>query len=194
MKKIATCPVCGRDVNDVDDVKEVGGQAYHEECAPTEAPAPVKPAEGGKKVKVDKDALLRQLVEKVGELSQQVAELKQGRSAPATRQARPKSEKGQPRPNVYYVVRGFPSDKRPPQCIRVYRALAQAAPAPAEGEQHSRMTELDVWNALMAEPFPSTKPNPRLGAWNHVQTPYYIFKYYRADMINAEFVAGPFDV
>lgn len=198
MKKITTCPSCQRDVNDVDDVLEVKGVVYHEECAPgtgapqESAPAPTpqidkpaKPEKGGKMS--SKDELLMKLVDLVGDLQAEVRELKQQRHAAPARVAKPKSEKGQPRPHVYYVIKGFPSEKRPPQCLRVFRALAQAAP---EG---GRMTEMDVWNALMDGQFPSTKANANVGAWNYSQTPFYIFKYYRADMIDAEYVQGPFD-
>lgn len=203
MKIIGTCPKCTRNIEQGDDVLEVRGVVYHEECAPPAEPPVEVPSQpeslasknGGKKVKKDtRDELLEKLIGLVGSLQQEVAELKARPTASVVeRPKKTKSEKGAPRPNVYYVISGFPSEKRPPQCIRVFRAIAQAAPAPAEGAKGSRMTEMDIWNALMAEPFPSTKPNPRLGAWNHVQTPFYIFKYYRADMIDAEYVQGPFD-
>ena len=198
MKKIGTCPACSRDIESGDDVVEVNHVVYHEGCEPAtpqakpEPPAePVEPK--GEKVEKQPKMTQAQMIERltglVASLASEVAELKNNRAAaPAARASKPKSEKGAPRPHVYYVIKGFPSEKRPPQCLRIFRAIAQAAPA------DGRMTEMDVWNALMAEPFPSTKPNPKIGAWHHVQTPFYIFKYYRADMINAEYVAGPFDV
>jgi hypothetical protein len=70
----------------------------------------------------------------------------------------------------------------------VFRAIAQAAPA------DGRMTEMEVWNALMSEPFPSERASKSVGSWNYRQTPFYIFRYYRKDMINAEYIKGPFDV
>lgn len=192
MKIIGKCPACDRDIESGDDVVEVKGVAYHEGCEPAVEPVVTEPVvepvveTKGKKMS-KQDEMLAQLVALVGDLSAQVASLKANQAATPTAK-KAKSEKGAPRPDVYYVIKGFPSEKRPPQCLKVYRAIAQAAP---EG---GRMTETDIWNALMDGNHPSTKANKNVGSWNYAQTPYYIFKYYRADMINAEYVSGPFDV
>jgi hypothetical protein len=198
IKYVGKCPTCVRGIERGDDVVERGGVVYHEECAPPElaaAESAVVPVvkvpslpelqalvkSGGKKKMGKQDELLAKLLEAVGHLTDEVAELKARPTLVAPPAARKKSEKGQPRPTVYYVLKGFPTEKRPPQCLRVMRALAQAAP---EG---GKMTEVEVWNALMG-------PGNKLGPWNYQQSPFYIFKYYRADMIDAGYVVGPFDV
>jgi len=214
IKYVGKCPTCVRGIERGDDVVERGGVVYHEECAPPGTGAPVATAtssssavgaeeravvpslpelqalvkSGGKKKMGKQDELLAKLLEAVGHLTDEVAELKARPTLVAAPAARKKSEKGQPRPTVYYVLKGFPTEKRPPQCLRVMRALAQAAP---EG---GKMTELDIWNTLMAESFPSLKPNPSLGPWNYVQDPFYIFRYYKLQMIEGDYLLGPFQV
>ncbi len=208
IKHVGICPApgCGRGI-EADDVVERGGVLYHDGCEPpaaeepsaaaeklVEAPTVTEPvvepvAESAVVKEMTADEKMARLLEIVGALTAEITVLKQRPAAVSVAAVRkPKSEKGAPRASVYYLVKGFPSEKRPPQCLRVYRAIAQAAP------EDGRMTEMDVWNALMDGEFPSTKANARLGAWNHVQTPFYIFKYYRQDMIAAEYVQGPFDV
>jgi hypothetical protein len=195
MKIIGICPTCLRNIESGDDVVESDGVAYHEECSPA---SPVEipknlivesaAVPGGVRVKKTKQAeQIEQLLAVVKSLSAQVAELT-AKPAASEKPKRTSSEKGSPRVGVYYVIKGYPTDKRPPQCIKAMRALAQAAP---EG---GRMTEMEIWNALMAEPFPSTTASKSVGVWNYVQTPFHIFKYYKGPMVDAEYLLGPFDV
>lgn len=196
--KNENCPKCERILDPLDDVVEFNGLVYHEECKPTIAlePAvvpevPESPAKKGKKVAkpTNSEELLQKLLDTISSLSKEVADLKARPAEVATvAPKRSKANKGAPRPFIYYTLRGYPTEKRPPQCLRVMRALAQAAP---EG---GKMTELDIWNALMAEPFPSQKAHPSLGPWNYVQDPFYIFRYYKLQMIDGDYLLGPFQV
>ena len=197
MKIIGTCPACSRNIEQGDDVAPYQGKTYHEECVPAAEPTPAlappsQPeslVESKKEKKMSKDEMMMALIQQMTALTQKVAELESrpatAAAAPAAR--KPKSEKGAPRPDVFYVIKGFPSEKFPPQCLKVYRAIAQATP------ESGKMTEVDIWNALMVEAHPSTKASKSVGSWNYRQTPFYIFKYYRQDMIAAEYVLGPFD-
>ncbi len=109
-------------------------------------------------------------------LKTQIAELSTTRTAaPAAKT----TKKGEPRPHVHYVLKGFPTEKYPPQCLRVMKCLAQAAP---EG---GKMTETEIWDALMGE-------GNKLGTWNYRQTPFHIFKYYHNPMVDGDYLRGPF--
>ena len=130
--------------------------------------------------KADNNEVLNQLLMAVTMLTKEVADLKAKQAAAPTAPKKEKAKKGEPRPDVWYHIKGFPSEKRPPQCLRVFRVIAQAAPA------GGKMTEVDIWNALMG-------PDNKLGPWNYSQDPFYIFKYYRAPMIEGEYIQGPFN-
>lgn len=211
IKYIGECPTCTRGIEAGDDVVERKGIMYHDGCEPEGEVEPVKPAvvevaevvsqpplviaeqKGKKMTKQEKqDMMLEQLLGLVTTLAHKVTELETRQVAPVatagTTAKKSKNEKGAPRPDVYYVVKGYPSENRPPQCLKVFRAIAQACPA------DGKMTEMQVWDALMAEKFPAEVASKNVGSWNYRQTPFYIFRYYRKDMINAGFVLGPFDV
>lgn len=123
------------------------------------------------------DDKIAELLALVGNLSAQVEEMKAARVAPEVEKR--SSKKGTPRLHVFYELLGYPKEKFPPQCLRVMRCLAQAAP---EG---GKMTEVEVWDALMGE-------KSTIGPWHYRQDPFYIFKYYRAQMIDGDYLRGPF--
>ena len=214
IKYIGKCPACGRGIEHGDDVVEQNGVMYHEGCEPplTASAPPTKSevvlsqpeslavqstptkSEGGKKVskKSQEIELIEKMLAALSVLTNKVAELEaRPLTAVSAREAAPKkskAEKGAPRPDVYYVIKGYASEGRPPQFLKVSRALAQAAP------ENGKLTEMEVWNALMDGPHPSEKPNKSVGSWSYRQTPFYIFKYYRAQMLSAEYVLGPFNL
>ncbi len=177
MNVIGKCPTCSRSIEAGDEVL-IGGVAYHEGCEPEIEVAPkqeVKKEEEMKKTK--KDETIEQLAAQVAALTQTVAELLATRaSAPVP--AKSAHKKGTPRPDVFYVIKGYPTEKFPPQCLKVMRTLAQAAP---EG---GKMSEVQVWEALMGE-------GNKLGAWNYRQDPFHIFKYYKNPMSDGEYLRGP---
>lgn len=179
-KVVGKCPTCSRDIEQGDDVKFVKSTLYHEECAPEEDAKP-QPQEQPKEkaVKPKKEDTMAQLIALVGDLAKQVADLKAQRVAPAA----PKRDhkKGEPRPNVWYEIKGYPNENFPLQCLRVMRCIAQATP------EDRKMTETQIWEALMGE-------DSKLGPWSYRQDPFYIFKYYRAKMIDGEYVRGPFNL
>lgn len=131
--------------------------------------------------KMTNTEMMKLLLGKLEQLSTEVATLKAERASGPI-ESKPKGKKGDPRPDIHYVIAGRPTADAqiPPQYRRVINCLAQAAP---EG---GRMTEVEVWNALMGEA-------SKLGAWSYRQDAFYIFKYYRAKMIESGYVKGPFD-
>ena len=201
IKYVGKCPACARGIEAGDDVVERGGVAYHDGCEPPveevveppvqEIVVPSQPESLVKSTPTKSDEVLEKLLALVGNLTQEVAALKARPAQAVSLVASPKkskAEKGAPREDVYYVINGFPTEKFPPQCLKVFRAIAQAC-----GENH-RMNEVEVWNALMDGAHPSEKASKSVGSWNYRQTPFYIFKYYRGVMVSAEYIAGPFDV
>lgn len=185
------CAACKRSIDaELDDVKTIAGAEYHEECAP--APPPEPPAVGPekettmkeKKPKKSKPMSLPEqlavLVEAVTRLSEKVEVLESGASVrPATEAsksgvARGKGEKGQPRANVWYQINNYPEKGHQPQCLLIYRAIAQACP------ESRRMTEVEIANVV-------AKVTP----WPYRQTQFHIFKYYRPKMIDGGYISEP---
>ena len=120
------------------------------------------------------EQLMEQLLTELQSVRAELAEVKAKQAAGSKT-----SGKDRPRPGVWYEIKGFPSEKHPPQCIRVMRCLYTTAP-----EGPKKMSEMDVFNALMG-------PDTNLGAWNYRQTPFHIFKYYHVPMISGEYLTGP---
>lgn len=107
------------------------------------------------------------LMAKVQELSIELAALKQ---QPPTAQ---KSEKGQPRPDVYYVLAGVPTHGLPPQAIACARILATAADV-------NHISEAEAMN-LFDKAKETGKLRTKQGAWH-------IFQYYRPRLIEGNYL------
>lgn len=191
-KSIGKCPTCNRSIERGDDVLEFGGKVYHDGCEPEPVesepvePEPIEEAAPIAAAPLTSEQMIERLLLVVSNLAGEVAALKAAKPVATAAAKKPKSEKGQPRPNTYYVVKGYPTEKFAPQCLMVMKAIAQASPV------DGKMTEIDIWNALMAEQFPSTKP--KVANWNYKQTPYYAFKYYFQPLADGSYVSGPFNL
>ncbi len=116
------------------------------------------------KKKQDPTAALRRQVE---ELTQQVAELRKMKQTPA------KPSKGQPRPDVYYVLHGVPTHGLAPQAIACARILSTA-------QNVNRITEEEAM-ALLVRAKTEGRLKTKQDAWH-------IFQYYRPRLIEGDFL------
>lgn len=114
-----------------------------------------------------KQQLEQALLEQVAQLRAELEVLKQQPKGKAKR------EKGQPRPDVYYVLRGVPSQGVPPQAIACARILSAAS---------------DVNHITEAEAMKLIDDAAVAGKLKTTQEPWRIFQYYRARLIEADYL------
>ena len=84
-----------------------------------------------------------------------------------------KSTKGQPRPDVYYILAGVPSQGMPPQALACARILATAADT-------NHITEAEAMK-LMVDAEADGRIRTTQGAWH-------IFQYYRPRLIGGNYL------
>lgn len=111
------------------------------------------------------------LLDQIAALSKQIAEIKAQQSTPQP--AHKESKKGQPRPDVYYVLAGIPSQGLPPQAIACARILATAA---------------DVNHITEAEAMKLMDDGKAAGYLRTDQEAWRIFQYYRARLIAGNYL------
>lgn len=116
--------------------------------------------------------LQQQLLDQIAELSKQVAELKQNQQQQVQTVSK-KREKGQPRPDVYYVLAGIPTKGLPPQAINCARILATAA---------------DTNHIPEAEAMALIEAGKAAGKLKTTQDAWHIFQYYRPQLISGDYL------
>jgi citrate synthase len=120
--------------------------------------------------KPKKDDIQQMMLDELAALRLKVEQLTQQQQQ---QPARAKREKGQPRADVYYVLLGVPSKDVPPQAMAVARALATAPDT-------NHITEAEAMDLI--EAYKTT------GKLKTIQPAWRIFQYYRADLINGDYL------
>ena len=112
------------------------------------------------------------LLDKIAELSKQVAELKQQQATQPARASR-KRERGEARPDVFYVLLGVPSQGLSPQALACARILATAA---------------DVNHIPESEAMELIEAGKQSGRLRTSQDSWHIFQYYRPQLIAGDYL------
>jgi hypothetical protein len=84
-----------------------------------------------------------------------------------------KVAKGQPRPDVYYVLSGVPTQGLPPQAIACARILSSAS-------NTNHISETEAMELIVAA--------AASGKLRTTQDPWHIFQYYRPRLIEGDFL------
>lgn len=119
-----------------------------------------------------KPNLEQMLLEQIAALTEQVAQLKAAQDAKPAKVAR-KRERGQARPEVFYVLHGVPSQGLPPQAIACARILSTAS-------NTNHIPESEAMELIEA--------GKQSGKLKTDQDSWHIFQYYRAKLIAGNYL------
>lgn len=121
-----------------------------------------------------KKPTVQDLLDRIAALSEEVASLKQQQNNQPPRASTPrKRERGQARPDVFYVLHGVPAAGLPPQAIICARILATAA---------------NVNHIPESEAMELIEAGKQSGKLKTTQDSWHIFQYYRAKLIAGDYL------
>lgn len=118
-----------------------------------------------------KQTVEQMLLGKIEDLTQQIAELRAAQTT--TAKVARKRERGQARPDVYYVLHAVPSQGVPPQAIACARILATAKNA-------NHIPESEAMELIEA--------GKQSGRLKTNQDSWHIFQYYRPKLIGGNYL------
>jgi hypothetical protein len=122
--------------------------------------------------KQTKKTIEQLLLDQIANLGEQIAEIRARQQVQQPVVGRKKT-KGQPRPDVYYVLSGVPSQGLPPQAIACARILATAKDTNHIPEEEA----MDLIESAKAA-----------GRLHTTQDAWHIFQYYRAKLIEGNYL------
>lgn len=123
--------------------------------------------------KPTKQQLEQMLLEQIAKLTERLGALEQQQQQPPAAKTARKRERGAARPEVYYVLLGVPSQGLPPQAMACARILATAA---------------DTNNIPESEAMELIEAGKQSGKLKTGQDSWHIFQYYRARLIEGDFL------